>query len=106
MLRHRIIGAVGAMLALAAPAAASAQTATGYTLMNGRYSPLDAVDGLPTAHVGFNDRGQITGSFLDDGATLRGFVRDARGGYTPFDAAPGALTLPFDINDRGTVVGS
>ncbi|HEU4399576.1 MAG TPA: hypothetical protein VFU54_17285 [Actinomycetota bacterium] len=71
----------------------------------GRYTPLDAVDGLTTAHTGIN-RGQLVGSFSPDGATLRGFVRDERGNYTRFDAAPGVITLALDINDRGTVVGT
>jgi hypothetical protein len=56
----------------------------------GRYTPLDAVDGLTTAHTGINNRGQLVGSFSPDGATLRGFVRDEKGTYTSFDAAPGA----------------
>jgi uncharacterized membrane protein len=72
----------------------------------GRYTPLDAVDGLTTAHTGINNRGQLVGSFSPDGATLRGFVRDERGSYTRFDAAPGVITLALDINDRGTVVGT
>jgi probable HAF family extracellular repeat protein len=75
-------------------------------LRKGRYTPLDAVDGLTTAHTGINNRGQLVGSFSPDGATLRGFVRDERGTYTSFDAAPGVITLALDINDRGTVVGT
>jgi probable HAF family extracellular repeat protein len=72
----------------------------------GRYTALDSVAGLPTAHLGTNNRGQIVGATVD-GATLRGFLRDERGDDTSFDAAPDAYgTLPFDINDRGTVAGA
>jgi probable HAF family extracellular repeat protein len=75
-------------------------------LRKGRYTPLDAVDGLTTAHTGINNRGQLVGSFSPDRATLRGFVRDERGSYTTFDAASGVITHALDINDRGTAVGS
>jgi probable HAF family extracellular repeat protein len=74
----------------------------------GKYRPLDSLAGLPTAHVGVNNRGQIAGAYLVEGPTLRGFVRSRGGDYTSFDAAPGApdvLTAPFKINDRGTIAG-
>jgi probable HAF family extracellular repeat protein len=77
----------------------------GFIYRNGMYAPLDGLSGLPTAHLGTNNRGQIVGGTLD-GATLHGFLRNQRGDYTSFDAAPDAVgTLPFDINDRGTAVG-
>jgi hypothetical protein len=72
----------------------------------GRYTPLDALDGRPTAHIGINNRGHIVGGYQIDGMTLRGFVRDNKGNYTGFDAAPGVLTAALDINDRGTAVGT
>jgi probable HAF family extracellular repeat protein len=82
-----------------------ADTAGAFTYRKGRYSPLDALDGRLTSHVGINNRGQIAGGYLADGMTQRGFVRDQRGIYTSFDAAPGAQTLATDLNDHGTAVG-
>ena len=87
----------------------------GFIYRNGRYSPLDSVDGLITSHVAINNRGQTTGAYLrseldsgggplDPGA-FHGFVSDRSGDYRPFDVAPGPSTLPYDINDRGTTVG-
>jgi probable HAF family extracellular repeat protein len=70
----------------------------------GRYTPLDTLNGRPTAHTGINNRGQIVGGYDSDGMTLRGFVRDEKGNDTGFDAAPGVLTAAFDINDRGQIL--
>ena len=81
-----------------------AAAAGAFIYRKGRYSPLDALDGRLTSHVGINNRGQIAGSYLPDGMTLRGFVRDTKGTYTGFDA-PGARTLAIDLNDQGTAVG-
>jgi probable HAF family extracellular repeat protein len=72
----------------------------------GRYTPLDAVDGRPTAHTSINNRGQIAGGQLEPDGTARGFVRDQRGTYTSFDAAPGVPTIAYGINDHGTAVGT
>jgi probable HAF family extracellular repeat protein len=87
---------------------ATTDPAGAFIYRKGRYTPLDTVPDQPTtAHLGTNDRGLIVGSYLVDGATLRGFLRNEWGDYTTFDAVPdAALTAPFDINDRGTVVGS
>jgi probable HAF family extracellular repeat protein len=72
----------------------------------GRYAGLAGLADLPTAHLGTNNRRQVVGSYLADGATLRGFVRNKRGKYEPFDAVSDAFgTLAFDINDHGSVVG-
>jgi probable HAF family extracellular repeat protein len=82
----------------------------GYIYRNGRYTPLDTVDGLFTTHLAINNRGQTTGPYFrgDPGPDLDvgGFVRSPRGAYSRFDVAPGPSTWPFDINDRGSVVGA
>jgi hypothetical protein len=84
----------GAMVVTAlSVATAGADPSGALILRKGRYTPLDAVDGLTTAHTGINNRGQLVGSFTPDGATLRGFLRDERGNDTTFDAAPGSSPL-------------
>ena len=66
----------------------------GFIYRKGRYSPLDAIAGRLTSHIGINNRGQLVGSYDADGMTMRGFVRDQRGNDTGFDAAPGPSPLP------------
>jgi probable HAF family extracellular repeat protein len=144
----RIIGATGAILAIAALIAAWAATASatwqqapsfdtvglggrlgsgsglearrgnpktrdasgGFIYHNGRYRPLDSVDGLITTHHSINNRGLTTGGYLRNGLDTpdpdpEGFVRRRSGRYKRFDAFPGLSTVPSDINDRGTTVG-
>jgi hypothetical protein len=62
--------------------------------------------------LGLNNRGDITGSYLDANNVYHGFVRDRRGKVTTFDA-PGADqtagsyngTFPVSINDEGKITG-
>jgi probable HAF family extracellular repeat protein len=141
---HRIIGIIGATLAIAVIAAGSAEAVSaarqqapsldtiglgsgpaletlrwdtknrdasgGFVYRNGRYRPLESVDGLITTHHSINNRGQTTGGYLRNGLDApdpdpEGFVRRRSGRYKRFDAFPGLSTVPFDINDRGTTVG-
>jgi hypothetical protein len=78
-------------------------------------TPLREVPGAAiTAHLGINNLGQITGTFIDatapnpDGAsdTGHGFVQDRRGHTTSFDVPGASLTLPNGINDRGQIAGA
>jgi probable HAF family extracellular repeat protein len=79
----------------------------GFIYRDGKYTPLDSVDGFVTAHVGINDRRQTAGAYVRslDPPDIGGFVRGRMGRYTRFDVAPGPSTLPVDINDRGTTIG-
>jgi hypothetical protein len=59
-----------------------------------------------------NNRGEITGYFLDTNNVYRGFVRSPWGNVTTFDApgantTPGAYsgTFPVSINDEGEITG-
>jgi hypothetical protein len=58
-----------------------------------------------TAVNGINDRGQITGAYIDAGGTQHGFLLDG-GVFTTVDF-PGsaAFNLARGINDRGQIVG-
>lgn len=59
-----------------------------------------------TAVNGINDRGQITGAYIDAGGTQHGFLLDG-GVFTTVDF-PGsaAFNLARGINDRGQIVGT
>jgi probable HAF family extracellular repeat protein len=94
-----------------------ATTLAGFLYHQGRgvYTPLDEVPGAAiTAHLGINNHGQITGTYLDtasapnpDGTfdTGHGFVQDRRGHTTSFDAPGARITLPNGINDHGQITG-
>jgi probable HAF family extracellular repeat protein len=82
-----------------------ADASGGYIYRNGRYTALDTVDGLVTAHVAIDNRGQTVGAYFRSEVDAGGFVRSRMGRYTRFDVAPGPATVPLDINDRGTIIG-
>jgi probable HAF family extracellular repeat protein len=102
-----VIACQSAAMAGASGRGPSAADASGFIYRNGRYTPLDDVDGLVTAHVAINNRGQTAGiSFRSlDPPDLGGFVRSRSGRYSRLDVPPGPSTLLLDINDRGTTVG-
>jgi hypothetical protein len=62
--------------------------------------------------VSLNDRGAITGYYIDANNVFHGFVRNPSGKVTSFDA-PGANTaassysgtFPVNINDEGAITG-
>lgn len=62
--------------------------------------------------VGLNNRGDITGSYLDANNVYHGFLRDRWGNVTTFDApsadkTPDSYngTFPVSINDEGKITG-
>jgi uncharacterized membrane protein len=68
-----------------------------------------------TAHLGINNHGQYTGTYIDDDAvpnpdglfdTGHGFVQDRRGHSAGFDVPGASVTLPNGINDLGTIAGA
>ena len=111
----------GAATADAPPPRRPATTLGGFLYHQGRfdrgvYTPLDGVPvAAITAHLGINNHGQITGTYLDtagvpnpDGTfdTGHGFVQDRRGQTTSFDAPGARITLPNGINDHGQITGA
>jgi len=78
------------------------------------YAPLREVPGAAiTAHLGINDHGQVTGTYVDDAPspdggsdTGHGFVQDRRGHTARFDVPGASITLPNGINDHGQVAGA
>jgi probable HAF family extracellular repeat protein len=84
------------------------------------YTPLGEVPGAAiTAHLGINNHGQITGTYIDTDAvpgpgpgpdgtfdTGHGFVQDRLGHTTSFDVPGARITLPNGINDHGQIAGA
>jgi uncharacterized membrane protein len=78
--------------------------------------PLHEVPGAAiTAHLGINNHGQITGTYIDaadvpnpDGTfdTGHGFVQDRRGHTTSFDVPGALIPLPNGINNHGQITGA
>ena len=81
----------------------------GFIYRNGRYSPLDSVDGLITSHIAINNRGQTTGAYLRSepgpGRLRRLRARSERRLHHASTSPPVPPRSSYDINDRGTTVG-
>ena len=86
-----------------------------YRTRRADFTPLREVPGATlTAHIGLNDHGQITGTYIDGDAvpdpdglsnTGHGFVQDRRGHTLRFDVSGSSITLPNGINNHGTIAG-
>jgi uncharacterized membrane protein len=77
-------------------------------LRNGRFTALEDVPGAAiTGYTGANDRGQIVGSYLDEGLiSAHGFLRERDGTIRTIDVPGAQVTLLYDINNRGQIVGT
>src|SRR5262245_16975574 len=71
-----------------------------------QYTILDAPGSVyGTNAFGNNNRGQVTGSYVDGNFTGHAFVYD-RGVYTLLDGPPDTIGINgYDLNDKGQVVG-
>jgi hypothetical protein len=77
-----------------------------FLLDRGRYTAFDHPGArLETSATGINDRGQITGSYVDGDAVYHGYLRDRRGRLTNVDLPGAVATAPAGINNRGQIVG-
>lgn len=70
----------------------------------GHVTTFDVPGGTNAVPQGINDRGQVSGIYLDGHLVQTGFVRDRTGNVTTIDLSP-IGTKVRDINDRGQVVG-
>jgi probable HAF family extracellular repeat protein len=94
-----------------------------FVYRNGVYHPLGAIPGTfqppgaGTTHAAINNRGELSGSYIDAGAvpgptgtvpigTVHAFVENARGTVTKFDVPRGADPLAQGINNRGQAAGT
>jgi uncharacterized membrane protein len=82
---------------------------------DGRYVTLDPPGGAENKALGINDRGQVVGAYLDDGAepgpdglyvagTIHGYRWDD-GRYTRLDVPGARATVAEDIDNRGQIIG-
>jgi probable HAF family extracellular repeat protein len=77
-----------------------------FVLDRGRYTSYDHPGArLETSATGINNRGQITGSYVDEDAVYHGYLRDRRGRLTNVDLPRAVATAPAGINNRGQIVG-
>jgi uncharacterized membrane protein len=98
-----------------APGPAATSGGLLYRTRRADFTPLRGVTGAAlTAHIGLNDHGQITGTYIDSDAvpgpdglssTGHGFVQDRRGHTLRFDIPGASITLPSGINNHGTIAG-
>lgn len=75
------------------------------TSAEAKWSSIDVAGSFQTTPVAINDKKVVTGSWIDDGGVLHGFVRAPDGTLTGFDAADGVNTQVLGINERGAVTG-
>jgi probable HAF family extracellular repeat protein len=80
-------------------------TGHGFVQRDGEFSEIDVSGASTTIPFGINDRGDVTGVYIDAGGSLRSFVRDARGDVTRIDVSGASETAAYDINNRGEIVG-
>src|SRR5947209_10057926 len=96
----RLFSAASLMLAGCLATPGQAQTVTLF----------DVPNGLATAPSSINNRGDVTGSYVQ-GVTAanqplyHGFVRDRSGAITVFDAPNSSSTIPVAVTESGDVAG-
>ena len=82
---------------------------------DGTYVDLDPPGASDNKALGINDRGEVVGAYLDDGAepgpdglydpgTVHGY-RWQDGHYTGLDVPGARASVAFDIDNRGRIVG-
>jgi hypothetical protein len=79
--------------------------------VNGEFITFSAPgDGLgssqSTTPTSLNNKGQVTGWYVDANNGVHGFLRQVGGRMNTFDIAGGTYTEPFGISDNGTVTGT
>jgi hypothetical protein len=92
--------------------------AGGFLYRRCRFTPLGRIPGAGPMqiHYAISDRGEIAGSYVDEGARLgadgayppdatHAFVEDSRGDVTRFDVPARGSSFPQGINDQGQIAG-
>lgn len=112
----------GDYAATAKPGRPSRDPSGAFVYRNGVYHPLGAIPGtlqppgVGTTHDAINNRGELSGSYIDADAvpgptgavpldTTHAFVEDARGTVTKFDVPGGVEPLAQGTNNRGQAAG-
>jgi hypothetical protein len=75
-------------------------------LEDGAFTTFDVPDAALTVPFGLNDRGQIVGAALRDGAFHGFLLRRATSRHiTSIDVSRAPATYAIDINNRGQIIG-
>jgi probable HAF family extracellular repeat protein len=70
----------------------------------GRFTTIDLPGATQTKPLRINDRGQISGAYIDTAGRRRGFLLDG-GRFIRIDVPGAVYTQAFGVNNRGQVVG-
>ena len=81
-------------------------TFRGFTLKNDLFRPFDVHGQGQTNGIGFNDGGDIVGSYIDANGVQHGFLRTSKPQFFTADFPGGDNTSPSGINAQGTIVGT
>ena len=73
---------------------------------DGSISTFDVPGAVSTGAGGINNKGVITGAYLDDDRISHGFVRARNGTFAIFDPVGSVSTSPVSINKKGVIAGS
>jgi probable HAF family extracellular repeat protein len=79
--------------------------ATGYLLVDGRYTRIAYPGAVYTQAYDVNNRGQVVGEYLDHSGVFHGY-RWEDGRFSSFDGPLGSGASITGINDRGDMVGA
>jgi hypothetical protein len=80
-------------------------TCFGFLWEAGTFTPLEYPGAVATLPGGINDRGVISGSYLDTLGAFHGFVRSSSGVYSPVDFPGATLTQGTAIGNGGQLLG-
>lgn len=80
----------------------------GFIIKDGEVSFYDHPGSVETYLWGGNDRGDVSGFWIDDTGDIHGFVITGKGKFVPIipPEADGFRVLPRPINDKGEVIGT
>lgn len=81
-------------------------TFRGFTQKNDLFRPFDVPDQGQTTAIGFNDGGDIVGSYIDSNGVQHGFLRTSKPQFFTADFPGGDNTSPSGINAQGTIIGT
>jgi hypothetical protein len=71
----------------------------------GSFTTIDPVGSIGTYHSCVNDKGSVTGRYVDANNVSHGFEMAPDGTFTTFDPKGSTFTYSLDNNDKNEVTG-